>query len=492
MPESGLIHWLLRTAGEVAEPVAVVIDQSASVIDLIARLRTTGTDTAVVVDSTGAVIGLLGAQDILHRVIYEVPPEQAIRILLTDRPPLIRSGELLYRAIGRMQRDQVAALLVIDEAGEPSGLLRWDSTLAAGFGGLLLGLELAAAGDDVPGLAEYKASQATITAALLVQHQPATEVLRFINAANLDIISRLVATTIDQLTADGWGDPPVAFAVIVMGSAGRGESLLHPDQDNGFVLTDYPASEHARVDSYFVELAERLTRDLAAVGFPLCGGNVMATNPVWRKTLSQWCDQINGWTRQRTNLAILFADIFFDFRGAYGARNLVAELRRHVTSVARDNLPFLNQLVWQQTEQPAAFGLFGRFLPGHDARRVGTVDLKLTGLVPLVELVRLLALKAGIAETGTLARLAALRDAALIDDDRKAELAESFTFLVDLLLRQQLADLEAGRTPGNCIAPATLPRQQRERLVETLRSIESFRKRVIDDMLGSAALGAAG
>jgi CBS domain-containing protein len=112
--------------------------------------------------------------------------------------------------------------------------------------------------------------------------------------------------------------------------------------------------------------------------------------------------------------------------------------------------------------------------------------------VPLVELVRLLALKAGIAETGTLARLAALRDAALIDDDRKAELAESFTFLVDLLLRQQLADLEAGRTPGNCIAPATLPRQQRERLVETLRSIESFRKRVIDDMLGSAALGAAG
>jgi CBS domain-containing protein len=492
MTDSGLTHWLLRTVGEVAEPVAVLIDEDEPLIDLIARLRTKGADTAVIVDAMGAAIGLLDARDILDRVASEGAPQEAIRTLLVDRPPLVRSGEPLYRAIGRMQRDHLAALVVVDESHLPRGLLRWHAVLAAGLSGLLSRLELTAAGDDVPGLAENKTAQAAIAKALLAEHQPATDVLRLINAANLDIIGRLVAGTIDRLRSDGWGEPPVAFAMIVMGSAGRGESLLNPDQDNGLILADYPDSEHARIDSYFIELAERLTRDLAAVGFPLCTGNVVATNPAWRKTLSQWHDQISGWTRRRTNLAILSADIFFDFRAAYGAPDLAAELRRHAISVARDDPPFLNQLVWQQAEHPSAIGLFGRFVIGHDARHAGAIDLKLNGLVPLVELVRLLTLKAGIAETGTLERLAAVRGAGLIGDDREAELAEGFTLLVDLLLRQQLTDWEAGRTPSNHVTPAALPRWQRDRLVETLRSIESFRKRVIGDMLGSSALGPAG
>jgi len=284
----------------------------------------------------------------------------------------------------------------------------------------------------------------------------------------------------------------VAFAMIVMGSAGRGESLLHPDQDNGLVLADYPDSEHGRIDSYFIELAERLTRNLATVGFPLCSGNVMATNPVWRKTLTQWREQIDGWTRRRSNLAILFADIFFDFSFAYGDPSLAAALRRHVTLVARDNPPFLNQLVWRQSEQASVVGLFGRLITSHDAAHSGAIDLKLNGLVPLVELVRLLALKAGIAETGTLARLVALGDSGVLDADRRDELAEGFAFLVDLLLRRQLAGREAGRVPDNYVAPAALPRRQRERLVDTLRAIESLRKRVIENLLSRAGLGAAG
>ena len=135
MTRSGLVDWLLRTVGEAAEPVVVLIDEDEPVIDLIARLRTTGADTAVIVDATGAAIGLIGARDILDRVVSEVWPEQTIRTLLADRPPLIPSGELLYRAIGRMQRDQHAALVVDDESRRPCGLLRWHAVLAAGFGG---------------------------------------------------------------------------------------------------------------------------------------------------------------------------------------------------------------------------------------------------------------------------------------------------------------------------------------------------------------------
>jgi signal-transduction protein with cAMP-binding, CBS, and nucleotidyltransferase domain len=280
--------------------------------------------------------------------------------------------------------------------------------------------------------------------------------------------------------------------MVVMGSAGRGESLLRPDQDNGFILGGYPETEHARVDGWFAELARRVTRDLEAAGFPLCAGNVMASNPFWRKTLPQWCAQIDAWTRERSNLAILFADIFFDFRLAYGCAELAAGLRTHVTAVARGNLPFLNQLVWQQTEQPAAFGMFGRLLTGQRAEHPDAIDVKLHGLLPLVELTRLLSLKAGIAETPTLTRLAALRSAGIIDDERHEELSEGYVFLVDLVLRQQILDRAAGRASGYLVAAAMLPRRQREQLLETLRAIEGLRKRVIADMLGSAPVGMAG
>ena len=67
------------------------------------------------------------------------------------------------------------------------------------------------------------------------------------------------------------GAPPVPFCVIVMGSGGRGESYLYPDQDNGFILDDYPDDQHTELDAFFIKLAERMTRDLDMVGTPVKG-----------------------------------------------------------------------------------------------------------------------------------------------------------------------------------------------------------------------------
>jgi signal-transduction protein with cAMP-binding, CBS, and nucleotidyltransferase domain len=305
------------------------------------------------------------------------------------------------------------------------------------------------------------------------------------NAANSVAVARLAEAALAALAADGWGEAPVPFAVIVMGSAGRGESLLHPDQDNGFILADHPESERARVDGYFHELARRLTRDLAAVGFPLCPGNVMATNAAWRMTLPQWCAQIDDWARARTNIAILNADIFFDFRPAFGATDLAVGLRRHVTAAAQGNAPFLNQMAWRQAEEAPTVGFVGRLLSGREGALGETLDLKLHGTMPFVEGVRLLALFAGIEDTGTLQRLAALRDAGLVDGGDYDELAEGFLFLVDLLLRRQVCDALAGRVAGATVMPEQLARRERERLKETLRRVDAFRKRVSARLLGT-------
>ena len=46
---------------------------------------------------------------------------------------------------------------------------------------------------------------------------------------------------------------------------GRGESLLHPDQDNGFILADHAVAEHESIDRFFIELAQRFTRGLEQI-----------------------------------------------------------------------------------------------------------------------------------------------------------------------------------------------------------------------------------
>src|SRR5690606_3020669 len=153
---------------------------------------------------------------------------------------------------------------------------------------------------SVEGLAHTKAAQIALAAELLADHVPAPEIQGLITEINLDIHRAVLEASIDELAADGWGPPPLPFTLLVLGSGGRGENFLHPDQDNGFILADYPDEEHGRIDPWFIALAERFTRQLDAVGFPFCKGNVMATNPLWRKSAPQWRHQFGLWAVRRS------------------------------------------------------------------------------------------------------------------------------------------------------------------------------------------------
>ena len=66
---------------------------------------------------------------------------------------------------------------------------------------------------------------------------------------------------------------------------------------------------------------------LDACGFPLCGGQVMASNPAWCLSLDEWKRQFGNWISVPEPEALLNASIFFDFRPLYGREELVADLQ---------------------------------------------------------------------------------------------------------------------------------------------------------------------
>ncbi|HET6518607.1 MAG TPA: DUF294 nucleotidyltransferase-like domain-containing protein [Geminicoccaceae bacterium] len=472
---SALTAWLGLRVGDAMEPPPPVAAAGETPAVIAARLAAAGAAEAVVVDAAGRAIGLVEAAALLGQLgpgsAGPTPPTGARALVAADAP--------LVETAARMRRDGRERAAVVDADGRPIGLLRLSAALAAGHGGLLPALERAT-GAGGRGEPVAKAAQPALAEAMLADGRSATDVQTVLAALSDRAVARVAADALAAMAADGWGGPPVPFTVIQMGSAGRGESLLNPDQDHGLILADYPDERHNAVDPWFIALAERLSRDLDRAGYPLCEGNVMATNPLWRKPLRQWLDQVAYWTRTRSNQTILQTDIFFDFRPVYGPTEPAEALRRHVTEVVRDARPFLAQMCWRQREQGSPLGLFGR-LAGDP------LDLKLWGSLPLTELTRVLALAHGVAATNTRTRLDALAAAGALPRDLHEALVEDHAALADLRLRRQLTDVRAGRAPGNVVEPRSLRPGERQRLERLFHDLDRLRRKVLGELLGAAA-----
>ena len=312
---------------------------------------------------------------------------------------------------------------------------------------------------------------------------PAPPVLSLLSALNSRIYRLVVDECQQTMSEQGWGAPPVNYAVIVMGSGGRSESLLHPDQDNGLILADYPESRRLAVDGYFHELALRMTRSLDAAGLPLCKGYVMATNPSWRKQLSEWQAQILGWLRKPSLAATTLLDICIDFRHVAGDETLVEDLRRFTGEAIPNHHGFLRELEALQFEHDVAITPFRTLkrerLPGIEGDR--RVDIKRKGLMPLVEGVRILSLSRGIYAPSTLERLQALSGTGTIDTELAEGIHFAFDHLTRLLLRTQVEARRADRTPGAYVAPETLSARERKRLKEALAVAAALRSKVHGD-----------
>ena len=213
----------------------------------------------------------------------------------------------------------------------------------------------------------------------------------------------------------------------------------------------------------------------------------MAINPVWRKTLPQWRQQVGRWAARRSDAALLHADVLFDFRCVFGEAAFADELRAAILELVEAHPNFLREMFGIQAEHRAALGWFGRLRTTRgDPEHEGQINLKLAGTLPLAEGVRLLALRAGIAATGTLARLAALAAAGAISQDTQDHLRGAFDHITFLQLRQQVADFQAGRPVSNFVDPATLTTREVSLLKDGFRAINAFRDQLRVELTGNA------
>ena len=463
------------------KPVEIAL--TASIGEAVNILAQAGTGGAVVTDPHGRPIGILTEHDVVRRVAWRAAPDQPVEEVMTAPIVTVSADDHLLDAITTMRRHRLSRVPVLDASGRLAGLLALQDVLLLLSGWFTRVIDQLVQDGSLDGLRRVKERGVDLAEEYLNDGMPIAELQAMLTEINFELHRRALLLAVNGLAVDGWGDPPVPFALIVMGSAGRGECLLAPDQDNALVLADYDDEAHARIDAYFVPLAERFVRLLDAIGFPLCLGNVMATNPVWRKRISEWRKQIAIWLRKRTETQLLLSDILIDFQHVWGDVTLSQALRRHVMQAIARNPTFVRDLFTIEADHGAALGWFGRLRSERDKQdRPGMINLKLRGTLPLVEAVRLLSLRAGLPATSTLDRLDGLLAKGALHPEDHDNLKDAFGFISRLLLRQQVEDFAAGREVGDFVPEERLSKREKDHLVTCLRGIVNVRSTLEADL----------
>ncbi|HEV7368810.1 DUF294 nucleotidyltransferase-like domain-containing protein [Arenibaculum sp.] len=452
-----------HTVADVMTSPVVMVPAHTPVADAAGRMDALGISSVLVEDGAeGVAAGIVTERDVLRVVSRHGPAglDLPLRAVMSGPVHGLLPEAPVYLAIGRMDRLAIRHLQVVDDDGRAVGILTARALLRQRAGpALALGDEVAVAG-DAEALGRVRASLPRLACALLAEGVAASDVAAVIAGVMRDCTGRAAALAAAELERER-GPAPVPWCALILGSGGRGESLLAPDQDNALVHAGGPED-----DPWFADLGERMCGLLDRAGIPYCKGGVMARNPAWRHGIAEWGRLVDRWIATPEGESLLNVDIFFDFHPVHGDRRLAAELRALALGKARHARVFLRNLAAQLARAGTPFGLFGR--PRLTEERI---DLKLGGTWPVVAGARVLALRHGVEATSTLGRLDALAAAGVLAEADVAAMRGLYGVALGMMLDQQVADVAAGRDPGSRVDPRRLAAADRGRLREALKQV---------------------
>jgi DNA polymerase-3 subunit epsilon/CBS domain-containing protein len=425
--------------------------------------------------------GIVTERDVMRRIAAGDASAFGLRIGDIATRPLvsIRAAAYVYRAIGRMNRLKIRHLAVRTEDGRLAGivsardLLKLRASAAVNLDDAIedarTAAQMAGAWAMLPSVAE----------ALLAEEIDA-RIIAGIVSEELRAMTRRAAIIAEaEMKADGHGDPPCAYAVLVLGSGGRGESLLAADQDNAIVFAS--GEPGGTEDTWFADLATRMAAILDAAAIPFCKGGVMAKNPQWRGSVQTWRDRIADWVLRSRPEDLLNVDIFFDLSPVHGDLSLGRELFAFAFDEGHRATPFAKLLGEQLDQLGSPFAFFG----GIQTDEAGRIDLKKFGLFPIVSAARTLAIRHDIRERGTRERLEGLIAKGIGGEADMRAILDAHALILSLMLAQQSRDLHSGVPDSNRVELSKLTRDQTAGLKAALRRLQDTPALVRDLMFGT-------
>jgi CBS domain-containing protein len=464
------VRELVRAAPLVCPPAMTVQDAARRMID--------AGVTCVVVD-LGDQLGIVTDRDIRTRVVAAgAGPDTPLSEVMSAPAWTVAGDRTGTEALLQMLDHGVRHLPVLDAGRRLIGVLD-DVDLMASERRAPFRLRAEIAGSaDVAGVARAASELREAVIALHDAELPPAAISRAIASVHDSATRRLI-----ELAHSDLGAPPVPYTWLATGSFGRFEPFPSSDVDSALAW-DGP-DEDDQVRRWMRSLAERVLDGLAASGFPADAKGVVASSPLFARSIDAWEAAARSWVEHPDrDRGLMLLSVVVESAPVWGATSVAERLAEAFARQPEREVMLRRLAAAALAERPPTGFRRHRVLLWSGERRL--LDIKKSGLLPVETLARWGGLAAGVSAASTRARLEAAVAARTLDAQDAATLRDAFELFSALRMEHQAEQLRAGERPDDLIDPKRLTPLTRTSLKEAFRAVERV-QRGIGLQLGFAA-----
>jgi CBS domain-containing protein len=446
---------------------------SSTPAKMLAKQMTAHSIGAILVcDKENKLKGIVTERDLVSKVLASEAVDchaTTAADIMTPNPFTMTPETYMYEATSFMMAHKIKHMPIISDdkiVGIVSlrDLMRYRSQKSM----LLVGSIKAA--KTIAELTTARAEIVKVARALLSESRSPIETMEILSYIHHSILQRGYELVLKQIQREGIKPPDIRFCFIIMGSGGRKEMLLGPDQDNGFIYENYPNKMHAEVEEFFDFFGEKLVEAYADIGYPRCNGGVMGSNSFWRGRLKDWNARIYDWIHVPEPKKVMYSTIFFDFMPLTGDASLCQDLRDIVYKQIREFPLFLYHMMEQDFKHKVPLGLLGGFSVERNKEHRGMLSLKQAGSIFIVDCLRMYLLENQLDAVTTTERMDRLVEANVFNADTGEHVKAAFEAFTFLRLRNEIDMIDQGKFPSHYLDPNALTKNEQDLLKEAFRA----------------------
>ncbi|PZP51145.1 MAG: signal transduction protein [Pseudopedobacter saltans] len=466
-------QFFSKRMGDIPYRKIIYANENLPVFEVVKAMAEQKVSCIYITDEGGKIVGYL--TDILLRdqiVGTRKSPETLAKEIMDPKPIVISVNNFVFEAVLKMYRNNTKYLL-IEKDGNYIGFQSRNRLLAEQSQSPILFIQTVKLANSDEELREKWLEAPKIITQLLERGVHARVANQVITTISDSIAEKVIERTIHEI-----GPAPARFCFMVLGSEGRKEQTFKTDQDNAIIYEDKANEHREEVRAYFLEFSKKVSESLDKIGFSFCTGGYMAMNPKWTHSLSHWKRNYEEWVADAIPETVVKFTTFFDCRFLFGDENIMQELYGFLDELLQKPMErvfyFMTKNALQYEPPLTFFKGIKTFTKGDNE----VFDVK-RAMTPIVDLVRVYALKHRVKAVNTGERIRLLQQKGIFTEQESEELRQSYYLLMSMRLKHQArAIIEDSVDPDNYILLNRFSRIERLTLVEIFKTIKSFQTKI--------------
>ncbi len=463
---SGATNLLGTPIRTLIKRAPITLPPHTSIQDTAVLMRDLRVSSVLLVEQ-GHLFGLVTDRDLRNRVVAQgLDISRAVSDIATMAPRTVSANSPAFEALLLMARHNIHHVPVMDGNQVLGMITTTDLTEQHSTSAVYL------AGDIYKQSSLEGLQLISGRVKQLQQHLAAADASAYSTGHIITAITDAITTRLIQLAEAQMGPAPVDYVWVAAGSQARHEQTAKSDQDNCLILDD--AFDEAIHGAYFKAFTQFVCDGLDACGYVHCPGEMMAMTDTWRQPRRVWAEYFRKWVEQPKPKALMLTCVFFDLRAIHGKGELLDGLRQEVVQRTQGNSLFLAHMVSNALKHRPPLGMFGQITLSKGGDNPHTIDLKHTGIVPIVDLARVYALAAGVSVANTHDRLEVSSQAGEVSAQSARDLRDALEFLCKLRIAHQANQTAQGKVPDNFLALEELSNFERSHLKDAFSVVQTL------------------